>query len=588
MAETELGVGMEGLSVLEEEFGGVIGIDLGTTYSCVAVWLESEQRTEVFANSEGARTTPSVVAFTDTERLIGQPAQAQAAGNSTNTVFDAKRLIGRSMKDSVLTNDIEHLPFKVAAGPDGDSPVVTVSFRGEDRTFAPEEISAMVLTKMKQTAERQLQKKVKRAVITVPAYFNDAQRNATKNAGAIAGLQVLRIVNEPTAAALAYGLHSKQNATAGDEGGYTLIFDLGGGTFDVSLLTIADGIFEVKATGGDTHLGGEDFDTAIQDWVISEFKKKNVKALGAMQGKHPGGGDKGDPANDARAVRRLRSAAERAKRLLSTTTTTTIEVDSWYEGLDLSVTLSRAKFEALNDRFFTKCMETVKAVLKDANVKPASVSDIVLVGGSTRIPKMQSMLSEFFGGKELCKSVNPDEAVAVGAAIQGAILSGTAGDSATSALVLVDVTPLSLGIETEGKMMATVIKRNSPIPCRKTQTFTTTEDYQTEVDVDIYEGERPQTTSNNMLGHFVIQGVERAKRGIPKVDVTFELDANGILTVTAQDQTTKAKANIQISQAVGHLSPGEIERMVQAAAQMKEEDDKLLARMQVPAQTPKP
>jgi len=454
------------------------------------------------------------------------------------------------------------------------------------------------LIKMKQTAEQALQKNVKRAVITVPAYFNDAQRNATKNAGAIAGLEVMRIVNEPTAAALAYGLHkqlnddiaaanaevdetAKKSKKTEKESKYVLIFDLGGGTFDVSLLTIEDGIFEVKATGGDTHLGGEDFDSSVQDWVISEFKKKNAKQLAAMSSeKHANGMDKGDPANDPRAVRRLRSAAERAKRMLSTTTQTTVEIDSWYEGLDLSIALSRAKFESLNERFFLKCIDTVKAVMKDGKVTPAEVRDIVLVGGSTRIPKVQAMLSEHFGGKELCKTINPDEAVAVGAAVQGAILAGTAKGGATQSLVLVDVTPLSLGIETEGKVMSVVIKRNSPIPCRKTQTFTTTEDYQTEVDVDIYEGERPQTTGNNLLGHFVIQGVERAKRGTPQVDVTFDLDANGILTVTAQDQVTKAKADIKITQAVGHLSGDEIERMVEAAARMKEEDDKIMARIE--------
>ena len=331
-----------------EDFGGVIGIDLGTTYSCVAVWLEAEQRTEVFANSEGARTTPSVVAFTETERLIGQPAQAQAAANSANTVYDAKRLIGRSVNDSVVANDSAKFPFKVAAGADGDAPVICVNFRGQDRSFAPEEISAMVLLKMKQTAEQALQKNVKRAVITVPAYFSDAQRNATKNAGAIAGLQVLRIVNEPTAAALAYGLQAKENASD-DQGSLTLIFDLGGGTFDVSLLSISDGIFEVKATGGDTHLGGEDFDSAVQDWVLSEFKKKNASALAAAAK---------DPAADGRAMRRLRSASERAKRMLSTSTTTTIEVDSFCSGLDLRVELSRAKFEALTERFFAKCIDT--------------------------------------------------------------------------------------------------------------------------------------------------------------------------------------------------------------------------------------
>jgi L1 cell adhesion molecule like protein len=443
-----------------------------------------------------------------------------------------------------------------------------------------------------------LGKPVKRAVITVPAYFNDAQRKSTKNAGAIAGLEVMRIVNEPTAAALAYGLDKNaalQAAkdrgeveeevsikTAGGKkgakkdvkkGNFVLIFDLGGalllplvfmlverrglfnmhpppppppplplagGTFDVSLLTIEKGLFEVKATGGDTHLGGEDFDSMVQDWACAEFRKKHKAELDTKVGKGA------NLEADKRAMRRLRTAAERAKRMLSTATQATIEADSWFEGIDLSLTLTRAKFEQLNDRFFIRCIDTVKSVMKDATAKPDDVSDIVLVGGSTRIPKVQHMLSEFFGGKELCKAINPDEAVAVGAAVQGAILSG-ARSSATQSLVLVDVTPLSLGIETDGKIMSVIIKRNTSIPCRKTQTFTTTDDWQDSVDVDVYEGERPTTKDNNHLGHFTISGIERAKRRVPQIDVTFDLDSNGILTVTAQDQTTKAKANIQIN-----------------------------------------
>ncbi len=463
----------------------------------------------------------------------------------------------------------------------------------------------------------------------MPAYFNDAQRKATKNAGAIAGLDVKRIVNEPTAAALAYGLDKKaqeaadkaaanersEGAAAGgdddempglgadaveakpkakkeekkaggkDKGGMSksvLIFDLGGGTFDVSLLTIDEGIFEVKATGGDTHLGGEDFDSHICDYVVGEFVKKNKAELAKLAASgevHANGKPKGNPANDMRAMRRLRTAAERGKRMLSASTQTSIDIDSFYEGMDLQLMLTRAKFEDLNNHHFVKCIETVKAVLKDARATPDQVADVVLVGGSTRIPKMQAMLSEYFGGKDLCKSINPDEAVACGAAVQGAILSG-ARNAQTASLVLVDVTPLSLGIETEGKVMSVVIKRNTPIPARKTKTFTTTEDYQDAVDVDVYEGERAVTEGNNHLGHFVIRGIERAKRGVPQVDVTFDIDANGILNVSACDQTTKAVGNVTISNSVGHLSAEQIEKMVEDADKLKAEDAEKLKKIE--------
>ena len=461
--------------------------------SCVGVW--QNDRVEIISNTEGARTTPSVVAFTPHERLIGAAAVAQAAGNAVNTVFDAKRLIGRSIKDAAVQGDLKNFPFRIVAGPDGDKPMIAVSHMGEEKTFAPEEISAMVLQKMKSTAEAYLGRPVHRAVVTVPAYFNDSQRLATKNAGAIAGLDVKRIINEPTAAALAYGLDKKAAedaaaaaaAEAGDDLDYdeaakakaakpapggkkappkpstkVLIFDLGGGTFDVSLLSIDDGIFEVKATGGDTHLGGEDFDQALMEYVSAEFRKKHklsdeaAKALAA----------------DKRAARRLRTACERTKRMLSASTSALVELDSFAGGEDLAVTVTRAKFEDLNDVFFRRCIETVKHVLSDAKTLPAEVGDVVLVGGSTRIPKVQAMLSEHFGGKELCKSINPDEAVAYGAAVQGAILAGVRS-SATQALLLVDVAPLSLGIETEGKLMSTIIKRNTPIPVRKTKEYTT-------------------------------------------------------------------------------------------------------------------
>lgn len=596
------------------ESTAIIGIDLGTTYSCVGVW--ENDHVEILTNSEGARTTPSVVAFTNDERLVGQSAQSQAAGNATNTIFDAKRLIGRSIKDHVVVDDMKRFPFKVVAAADGESPLFEVQYKNETRRFAPEEISAMILGKMKTTAEMYLNKTVKQAVITVPAYFSDAQRKATKNAGAIAGLDVKRIVNEPTAAALAYGLDKKAaeeaNAANVDPDGdwdeaeetaasssskkgfqpkknkkkdnkkvvqskYVLIFDLGGGTFDVSLLTIEDGIFEVKATGGDTHLGGEDFDSAIMDWAVNEFIKKNKAALTAMANDTEADGKpKGNPMNNKRAMRRLRTAAERAKRMLSASTQSQIELDAFYEGMDLNVTLTRAKFEDLNDIHFKRCIDTVKAVLRDAKANPNEVGDIVLVGGSTRIPKVQSMLSEYFGGKELCKSINPDEAVAYGAAVQGAILSGVRS-SATQSLVLVDVTPLSLGIETEGKVMSVVIPRNTPIPCRKTKQFSTTEDWQDAVDVDVYEGERMVTEGNNHLGHFVISGIERAKRGVPKIDVTFDIDANGILQVSAFDQVTKAKGNVTITNSIGHLSGDQIDKMIAEAERLKADDS---ARMQ--------
>jgi heat shock 70kDa protein 1/2/6/8 len=600
----------------------IIGIDLGTTYSCVGVWVPAEERVEILANSEGARTTPSVVAFTETERLIGQPAMAQAAGNATNTIYDAKRLIGRSVKDGVVQEDIRKFPFKVVpSAADGESPMIQVQYKGETKLFAPEEISAMVLTKMKQTAEAYLGHPVNKAVVTVPAYFNDGQRQATKNAGAIAGLEVKRIINEPTAAALAYGLDKKAaedaakaaeaanegkdyddvssdeedvdvkgkgkkggakgGAGAGGKGGkgggkkasppssLVLIFDLGGGTFDVSLLQIEDGIFEVKATAGDTHLGGEDFDMALMDWVLQEWKKRNKAELAAKG--NP------DPSSDKRAMRRLRTACERAKRMLSSSTQSVVELDAFCEGIDLNLTVTRAKFDDLNATHFNRCIDTVKYVLRDAKVKAEDVGDVVLVGGSTRIPKVQEMLSAHFGGKELCKSINPDEAVAYGAAVQGAILAGVRS-SATQSLLLVDVTPLTLGIELTGKVMSAIIKRNTPIPCKKTKQYTTEEDYQDAVDICIFEGERPLTDGNNLLGEFRITGIERAKRGEPKIDVTFELDANGILNVSAVDVNTKAKANITIANSKGRLSSDEVDKMVAEAERLAKDDAERLAR----------